>query len=70
MPIEQAARFGDVVLIAIPRKVLDASCRTLYDVVIDANNYYPDRDGQFAELDNGKLRQANCLNVTQGSTCR
>src|SRR2546421_9021276 len=52
--IEDAARFGDVILIAIPF----GKFRTLPadafkgKVVIDAGNYYPNRDGNFAELDN------------------
>lgn len=47
-----AARFGDVVVVAIPmgryREVpTDAVTRK---IVIDANNYYPQRDGHFEEL--------------------
>lgn len=53
--IEDAAKFGEVVLIAIPfgkYKTLPAA-EFAGKIVIDAGNYYPDRDGQFAEIDNG-----------------
>ncbi len=49
----EAARFGDVVLVAIPLK----DYKTLPvdelngKIVIDAMNYYPNRDGHYAELD-------------------
>lgn len=51
--IAQAAEFGDVVVIAIPFK----NCFSLPPdmlagkLVLDANNYYPERDGNIAELD-------------------
>src|SRR2546425_6798176 len=51
--IDDAAKFGEVVLIAIPF----GKYRTLSSdafkgkVVIDAGNYYPERDGRFAEID-------------------
>ena len=53
---EEAARFGDLVLVAIPFKDYrdvppDAVAGK---VVIDAMNYYPNRDGQFEELDSGE----------------
>src|SRR3954464_13291419 len=63
---EDAARDGDLVVVAIPlnnyRSVpADAVGNK---VVIDANNYYPQRDGQIAELDdesttNSELLQAH-----------
>jgi predicted dinucleotide-binding enzyme len=51
--VEDAAEFGDVVLLAIPLKAYaDLPADELSDtVVIDAMNYYPGRDGQIAELD-------------------
>jgi predicted dinucleotide-binding enzyme len=51
--IEEAARFGEVVLIAIPfGKFKTLPAEAFKDkVVIDAGNYYPQRDGNFAELD-------------------
>ena len=61
--IENAAAFGDVVLIAIPF----GKFRTLPTeafkgkVVIDAGNYYPDRDGRFPELDNGETTSSELM---------
>src|ERR1700730_13156500 len=61
--IENAARFGDVVLIAIPF----GKFRTLPadgfkgKVVIDAGNYYPERDGEFAELDSDKTTSSELM---------
>ncbi len=51
--VEQATGFGDVVLIAVPLKnVWSVPAEFLAGkVVLDANNYYPDRDGRIAELD-------------------
>lgn len=51
--IEEAARFGETILIAIPfgrYKTLPADAFK-GKVVVDAGNYYPERDGNFAELD-------------------
>ncbi len=51
---EGAARAGDLVVVTIPLKAY----RTVPveplagKAVIDTNNYYPERDGHFAELDN------------------
>ena len=63
--IEDAARFGDVILIAIPF----GKFRTLPadafkgKVVIDAGNYYPNRDGNFAELDNGETTSSELMSA-------
>src|SRR6266516_1724888 len=67
--IEDTARFGDVVLVAIPF----GKFRTLPadalkgKVVIDAGNYYPQRDGKFAELDNDETTSSEHL-ATRGDT--
>jgi hypothetical protein len=58
-----AVRFGDVVVVAIPmgryRKVpTDAVAGK---VVIDANNYYPQRDGHFEELDSDRTTSSELL---------
>ena len=55
--VEEAAKFGDVVLISIPfgkYKSLPSDALN-GKIVIDSNNYYPSRDGNFAELDQGKI---------------
>lgn len=51
--IEEAARFGEVILIALPFGKYETLPAGAFEgkVVIDANNYYPQRDGRFAQLD-------------------
>ena len=50
---EEAARAGDLVVVTVPLKnVRDVPVEPLRGkVVIDTCNYYPQRDGQVAELD-------------------
>jgi predicted dinucleotide-binding enzyme len=53
---EDAARFGEIVLLAIPLKdytTLPAE-ELRGKIVIDAMNYYPNRDGNIAALDSGE----------------
>jgi predicted dinucleotide-binding enzyme len=60
---EEAAKFGDVVFVSIPfgkYKDLPAAALT-GKLVIDSNNYYPDRDGHFAELDEGTTTSSELL---------
>jgi predicted dinucleotide-binding enzyme len=61
--VEEAARFGDVVLVAVPfGKHRELPAAAFYGkVVIDAGNYYPERDGQFAELDNGETTSSELM---------
>ena len=61
--IEDAARFGEVLLVAIPfgrfrRLPADAFKDK---IVIDAGNYYPQRDGNFTELDNDETTSSELL---------
>jgi predicted dinucleotide-binding enzyme len=51
--VEDAADFGEIVLLAIPLKAYtELPADELADtIVIDATNYYPGRDGQIEELD-------------------
>jgi predicted dinucleotide-binding enzyme len=61
--IEEAADFGDVVLVAIPFaqfKKLPAD-GFKGKVVIDAGNYYPGRDGKFAELDSDETTSSELM---------
>ncbi|MBN1206070.1 MAG: NADPH-dependent F420 reductase [Myxococcaceae bacterium] len=46
--VEEAAAFGELVLLAIPLKAYDTLPRAQLSgkIVIDAMNYYPQRDGQ------------------------
>lgn len=54
--IEEATNFGEIVFIAIPFSKYETLPSDAFrgKVVIDAGNYYPNRDGQFAEIDEGK----------------
>ena len=51
--VAQAAQSGDVVVVTIPLKEYATVPSDLLDgrIVVDTNNYYPGRDGHFAELD-------------------
>lgn len=51
--VEEAAQAGELVVVTIPLKaVTDIPAHLLEGrIVIDTNNYYPQRDGQIAELD-------------------
>jgi predicted dinucleotide-binding enzyme len=59
----KAAAFGNLVVIAIPLK----ACQSIPDaelvgkIVLDANNYYPDRGGHITELDRGRLTSSELL---------
>src|ERR1700694_1825317 len=61
--IEDAARFGEVVMIAIPFGKFSALPAHAFDgkVVIDAGNYYPERDGKFPELDNDESTSSELM---------
>ena len=50
---EEAAAAGDIVVVTIPLHAIDSVpvAPLAGKVVIDTNNYYPQRDGQIAELD-------------------
>ncbi|GMA34518.1 NADPH-dependent F420 reductase [Demequina litorisediminis] len=51
--VEQAAAAGDIVLVAIPLSAIDdlPTEPLRGTIVLDANNYYPGRDGRIASLD-------------------
>ena len=63
MTVEQAARHGDVVIVAIPfgsyRTVAPEPLRG--KIVVDAENYYPQRDGHFPQLDDGGATSSELL---------
>jgi 8-hydroxy-5-deazaflavin:NADPH oxidoreductase len=63
--VEEAARFGEVVLVAIPfGKYGELPAEAFYGkVVIDAGNYYPSRDGHIAELDNGETTSSELMSA-------
>ena len=60
---EQAAAFGDVVLVAIPLKDYRSVPVAPLEgkIVIDANNYYPQRDGHIAELEEDETTTSELL---------
>jgi predicted dinucleotide-binding enzyme len=59
----EAARAGDLVVVTIPLKNYKTVPVEPLEgkVVIDTNNYYPQRDGQIAELDNESTTTAELL---------
>ena len=61
--IEDAAHFGEVSLLAIPfGKFKELPAEAFRGkIVLDAGNYYPQRDGQFDELDNGQTTSSELL---------
>jgi len=60
---QQAAATGDVVVVTIPLKNIgDVPATPLAGkVVIDTNNYYPQRDGHIAELDDERTTTSELL---------
>jgi predicted dinucleotide-binding enzyme len=61
--VEEAAKFGEVVFISIPFGKYKELPADIFEgkIVIDSNNYYPNRDGQFAELDGGQTTSSELL---------
>jgi 8-hydroxy-5-deazaflavin:NADPH oxidoreductase len=61
--IQEAATFGEVVLVAIPFGEYQTLPTTKLQgkIVIDANNYYPGRDGRIAELDREETTSSELL---------
>lgn len=60
---EQAAAFGDLVLVAIPFNQLKTLPVAALQgkVVMDANNYYPERDGRYPQLDSHETTTSEML---------
>ncbi len=61
--IGQARDFGDVVFVSIPFGRYKELPSNGWEgkIVIDSNNYYPDRDGQFTELDSDETTSSELL---------
>jgi predicted dinucleotide-binding enzyme len=59
----EAAAVGEIVVVTVPLKAYrDVPVEPLRGkVVIDTNNYYPQRDGQIAELDDGSTTSSELL---------
>ena len=60
---EEAAQAGDLVVVTVPMKAVpQVPAEPLAGkTVIDTNNYYPQRDGQIAELDAEELTSSELL---------
>ncbi|MEF3090803.1 NADPH-dependent F420 reductase [Raoultella scottii] len=60
---DEAAEFGEVVVIAVPLSAVNALpvAGIKNKQVLDAVNYYPDRDGEIAELDSGQTTTSELL---------
>ena len=60
---QDAAQVGDLVVVTVPLKAYRAvPVQPLAGkVVIDTNNYYPQRDGNFPELDSGETTSSELL---------
>jgi len=61
--VGDAAGFGELVLVAIPLHAIGdlPADRFAGKVVIDANNYYPGRDGQIDRIDSGEITSSELL---------
>src|SRR5688500_6184377 len=64
-----AARAGDIVVVSVPLKnYRDVPVEPLAGkIVIDTNNYYPERDGHIPELDNESTTTAELLQAHLGT---
>jgi predicted dinucleotide-binding enzyme len=60
---QEAAAFGDIALLAIPLKAYQAVPVAQLEgkIVLDANNYYPERDGHIGELDRDEMTTSELL---------
>lgn len=61
--VEEAANFSDTVFVSIPfGKYKDLPADAFAGkIVIDSNNYYPDRDGHYKELDSDETTSTEML---------
>jgi predicted dinucleotide-binding enzyme len=61
--VEEAAEFGEVVIVAVPVKAYTDLPSDAFEgkIVVDAGNYYPQRDGQIAALDNDETTSTELL---------
>ena len=61
--VEEAANFGEIVFVSIPLGKINDLPTSGFEgkIVIDSNNYYPDRDGQIEELDSGEKTSSELL---------
>lgn len=60
---EEAAKFGEIVFVSIPFGKYKELPAAAFDgkIVVDSNNYYAERDGVFAELDENSTTSSELL---------
>lgn len=60
---KEAAQFGEIVMVSIPLGKIDELPSSGFEgkIVIDTNNYYPDRDGQIEVLDSDETTSSELL---------
>jgi predicted dinucleotide-binding enzyme len=63
LTVAEAGSVGELVLVAIPLHAIDQLPGDAFagKIVIDANNYYPGRDGTIAELDDDRTTSSELL---------
>lgn len=63
VPVAEAIDFGDIVFVSIPLGKYTKLPTNGWEgkIVIDSNNYYPDRDGSIPELDKGETTSSELL---------
>jgi 8-hydroxy-5-deazaflavin:NADPH oxidoreductase len=61
--VQDAAAYGDVVFVAIPVAAMYGlpAAELGGKIVVDATNYYPQRDGRIPELDDGSIGSSELL---------
>jgi len=61
--VEEAAKFGEIVFVSIPFGKYTELPSDAFEgkIVIDSNNYYPGRDGNYIELDEGRTTSSELL---------
>ncbi len=61
--VDEAAKFGEIVFVSIPLGKYQELPAAAFEgkIVIDSNNYYPDRDGQINELDSNEKTSSELL---------
>lgn len=61
--VREAVNFGDLVFVSIPFGKFKQIPVEGFEgkIVVDSNNYYPDRDGHFRELDEGTTTSSEML---------
>jgi 8-hydroxy-5-deazaflavin:NADPH oxidoreductase len=68
--VEEAAKAEDVVIVTIPEAAIPELPRDLFRdtsaVIVDTGNYYPSRDGNIPELEEGNLTESEWVSKRLG----